>query len=126
MADHDESSLIVAKTSLDDIYNIFTVPSGKTLFLLLESVKPDLILLDIEMSDMDGYEIINTLKRSEKTANIPVILLFTKIDPGRGMNGMGMGAAGCLAKPLTGKLLVKQVEMHLQKKEIQRKNNKDY
>jgi len=123
MADHDASSLTVAKDALDDIYNVFTVPSGKTLFLLLESITPDLILLDIEMPDMDGYEIIDALKRSGKTAHIPVIFMSAGIDPGCEKKGLGMGAADCLTKPFSGELLAKRVEMYLliesQKKEIQ-------
>lgn len=110
MADHDEGNLVIAKNSLDDIYNVFTVPSGKTLFLLLESIKPDLILLDIEISDMDGYEIIDTLKRSGETAHIPLILLFPGINPGCGNKVPDTGATDYIKKPFTGKFLAKRVE----------------
>jgi len=123
MADHDAQSLVAAKNSLGDVYNLLTVTSGKTLFLLLESVKPDLILLDTEMSDMDGYRIIDALKKSGETAHIPVILMYESIDTGREKKGMGMGATDRLTKPFSGELLAKRIEMHLliesQKKEIQ-------
>jgi len=114
IADHDAANLIIAKNSLDDIYNVFTVPSGKTLFLLLESVNPDLILLDMDMSDMDGCEIIGALKSCGKTAHIPLILLSAGIDPGCGKKVPGMGATDYIIKPFTGKLLAKRIEMHFQ------------
>jgi len=139
IADHEETDLELAQDALDDLYRVFTVPSGKTLFLLLESVEPDLILLDIEMPDMDGREIIDILKSSEKTAHVPVILLSARTDTGSEKKGPGAGAgagagtgagagagtsggaANCLAKPLTRKLLIKQIEKQLrigsQKKE---------
>jgi len=123
MADHESSSLTIARDALDDKYNVLTVPSGKTLFLLLDSVIPNLILLGIAMPDMDGYEIIETLKKSEKTAHIPVILLSSGRTPVHERKGLGMGATDFLTKPFSGELLAKRVEMHLliesQKKEIQ-------
>jgi len=127
IADHDAANLIAAKDSLDDKYNVYTVPSGKTLLLLLESVSPDLILLDTEMADMDGFEIISALKKSGKTANIPIILLSARIDPEHEKKGMSMGATDCLTKPFAGELLTKRIEMHLlidsQRKEIQEYSN---
>jgi len=112
IADHDAANLIIAKNSLDDIYNVITVPSGKTLLLLLKSIKPDLILLDTELSEMDGYEIIDTLKRSGETAHIPLILLSANIDPECGKKALGMGVADYITKPFTGKFLAKRVGMH--------------
>ena len=113
MADHDAAYLIVAKDALDDNYNVITVPTGKTLLLLLESIKPDLILMDIEISDMDGLEIVGALKSSDKTAHIPIILLSECTDPEREKKGLEMGASDCLAKPFSGECLARRIEMHL-------------
>jgi len=124
IADHDAENLTVAKGALGDKYSVFTVPSGKTLLLLLDSVRPDLILLDTDMSDMDGFEVFDILKRNKGTAGIPVIFMSAGIDPGRDGRGMGMGAMDCLTKPFAGELLAKRIGMHLlidaQKKEIQK------
>jgi putative two-component system response regulator len=61
LVDDNITNLTLGKNILMDKYDIFTVPSGARLFVLLEKVKPNLILLDIEMPEMDGYAVIKKL-----------------------------------------------------------------
>ena len=84
MVDDDITNLAVGKKNLAWKYNVFTAPSGEKLFLILEKVTPALILLDIEMPEMDGYEVIKKLKTNTQTERIPVIFLTAKIDPETG------------------------------------------
>ena len=58
IVDDDITNLTVTRNNLAGKYDVLTAPSGEKLFLLLEKVMPDLILLDIEMPEMDGYEVI--------------------------------------------------------------------
>jgi len=58
MVDDNITNLTVAKNNLSGKYDLITAPSGKKLFEILERVQPDLILLDIEMSGMNGSEVI--------------------------------------------------------------------
>jgi len=122
MVDDDVTNLIVAKNAFADKYDIFTVPSGKKLFQLLEKVSPDMILLDIEMPEMSGYEVIKILKNSKKTEDIPVIFLTGRIDPESEIDGLSMGAIDYIAKPFSQQLLLKRIEVHMivesQKKEL--------
>ena len=122
MVDDDITNLTVAKSTLVDEYDFISAPSGKKLFLLLEKLTPDLILLDIEMPEMDGYEVIKQLKSSEKTAHIPVIFLTAKIDPENEVKGLNMGAVDYITKPFSRELLIKRIQLHLlfeaQKKEL--------
>ena len=90
MVDDDRTCLTVAKNNLVDRYDIFTIPSGSKLFQILEKVKPDLILLDIEMPDMSGYDVIKDLKKNDNTADIPVIFLTAKIDPESEVKGLSL------------------------------------
>jgi response regulator RpfG family c-di-GMP phosphodiesterase len=113
MADDDMKNLSRANDSLRDAYNLFTVPSGKTLFLLLECVRPDIILLDTEMPDMSGFKAFEMLKNSTKTARIPVIFLSDGIDPESEKKGLDMGATAYITKPLSCELLSKRVGLHL-------------
>jgi response regulator RpfG family c-di-GMP phosphodiesterase len=113
VADEDTMNLTIAKESLSDTYNIFTVPSGRTLFLLLECVKPHKILLDTKMSDMDGFTVFNMLKSSKKTAHIPVMILSEGIDPESEKKELDMGAIGYIRKPFSRETLSKQVKLHL-------------
>ena len=127
MVDDDITNLNVARNALISKYDIFTVPSGKKLFQLLEKLIPDLILLDIEMPEMDGYEVIARLKNSKIFADIPVMFLTAKIDPESEIAGLSMGAIDYITKPFSSPLLLKRIEVHLlvefQKKELIHYNN---
>jgi len=116
------TNLTVGMNSLDTVYDVFTAPSGPKLFAILDKVTPDLILLDIEMPEMDGYEVIQILKASSKTSNIPVIFLTSKIDPANEVKGLDLGAVDYITKPFSRELLLKRVDLHLllerQKKEL--------
>jgi len=113
VVDDDITNLTVAKNALADKYDIFTVPSGKKLFQILEKMKPDLILLDVEMPEMGGYEVIGLLKNEETTASIPVIFLTSIIDPEHEVKGLNLGAVDYITKPFSRELLLKRIELHL-------------
>ena len=114
MVDDDITNLAVARNDLTGKYNFFTAPSGVKLFQLLKKVTPDLILLDIDMPDIDGYDIIKLLKSAEKTAHIPVIFLTAKIDPASEVKGLDLGAVDYIFKPFSRELLIKRIDIHLQ------------
>ena len=122
IVDDDATNLTVARNNLMDKYDIFTAPSGLKLFQLLKKVTPDLILLDIEMPDMDGYEAIKLLKSVKNTANIPVIFLTSKINPECEVKGLDLGAVDYITKPFSKELLIKRIDSYLllekQKKEL--------
>jgi putative two-component system response regulator len=122
IVDDDKTNLIVAANNLDDKYSVFTASSGELLFQMLEKVSPDLILLDIEMPEMDGFAVIGELKKSKNTALIPVIFLTAKINPESEVKGLSLGAVDYITKPFSRELLTKRIELHLllekQKKEM--------
>ena len=122
IVDDIATNLTIGMNSLDSVYDVFTVPSGKKLFAVLEKVTPDLILLDIRMPEMDGYEVIQILKASDKTFNIPVIFLTSKIDPISEVKGLDLGAVDYITKPFSRELLLKRVNLHIlierQKREL--------
>jgi len=122
MVDDDITNLNVARNNLAGAYSIVTVPSGEKLFSLLEKISPSLILLDIEMPVMNGYEVMKKLKSDEKTAHIPVIFLTAKIDPASEVEGLNLGAVDYITKPFSRELLIKRIDLHLlfekQKKEL--------
>jgi len=113
MVDDNITNLMIARNLLADKYDVFTIASGKKLFQFLEKVRPDLILLDIEMPEMDGYEVIEILKNSESNADIPVIFLTATVDPESEVKGMSMGAIDYITKPFSQQLLLKRIEVHL-------------
>ena len=124
MVDDDRTNLTVARNTLIDRYDIITVTSGEKLFGMLEKIVPDIILLDIEMPEMNGYEVITILKNREATSHIPVIFLTALIDPESEIKGLSLGAIDYIYKPFSQGLLLKRIEMHLlleaQKQELKR------
>jgi putative two-component system response regulator len=92
---------------------VYPILSAKIMFDLLEDVVPDMILLDIEMPEMDGYDAIKRLKANPKTWDIPVIFLTSKTDMGSELEGLSLGAIDYVAKPFSAPLLLKRIENHL-------------
>jgi putative two-component system response regulator len=126
MVDDDITNLTVARNNLSGNYQVVTAPSGEKLFMLLDRIIPDIILLDIQMPDMDGFMIMEKLKSNEKTANIPVIFLTAKIDPETEAKGLNMGAVDYITKPFSRELLIKRIDLHLmfeKQKAVLLKNN---
>jgi putative two-component system response regulator len=126
LVDDDETSLALGKEILEDRYTIYPIPSGEKFFEIIKKVFPDLILLDVEMPEMDGYEVIKRLKRFADTREIPVIFLTARNDPGNELEGLSLGAADYITKPFSPPILVQRIENHLlitaQKKELKHYN----
>jgi len=122
MVDDDITNLNIARNNLSGIYSIVTVPSGEKLFSLLDKITPSLILLDIEMPEMNGYEVMKKLKEKATTAHIPVIFLTAKIDPTSEIEGLNLGAVDYITKPFSRELLIKRIDLHIliekQKREL--------
>ena len=114
------TNLLAGKNALVDLYDVYTAPSGKAFFGLLEHARPDLVLLDIEMPEMDGYEVLQILKANAGTADIPVIFLTAKDEVVNELEGLSLGAVDYITKPFSPPLLRKRVEMHLLMREQQR------
>lgn len=113
MVDDNLTNLTVGKNALLGKYKVFTIPSGSKLFEMLEKASPDMILLDIEMPDMNGFDIIKILKANEATAHIPVIFLTARSDSNSELEGLSLGAIDYISKPFSPPLLLKRIEVHL-------------
>ncbi|GHV81202.1 two-component system response regulator [Spirochaetia bacterium] len=113
LVDDDVTSLALGKSILAPKYDIITIPSGEKLFVFLEKAQPDLILLDVEMPGMNGYEVLKKLKASPKYAGIPVIFLTSRADPASELEGLKLGAIDYISKPFSPPLLLKRIELHL-------------
>ncbi|MFP3043560.1 response regulator [Treponema primitia] len=124
LVDDDMIHLTAGKDILKDTYNVFPVSSGERLFEILKKVRPDLILLDIEMPVMNGYAVIKQLRDNVKTADIPVIFLSAHIDPSHELEGLELGAVDYVFKPFSPLLLMRRIETHIllssQKEELKR------
>jgi putative two-component system response regulator len=113
IVDDNISNLKIAKNALSEFYDVFTVPSAAKMFHLLERNKPDLILLDIDMPNMNGYEAIKILKTNPGTHDIPVIFLTGMSSPENELKGLSLGAIDYISKPFMPQLLLKRVDLHI-------------
>ena len=98
---------------LKEYYTVYAVKSVSKMFEVIERVKPDLILLDIEMPDVDGYEALERLKADERFAAIPVIYLSGNKEEESVRKGLELGAVDYLSKPFSNLMLIEHIERHL-------------
>jgi putative two-component system response regulator len=126
VVDDDMTCLTMGKDILQKLYTVFAIPSGERFFEILEKVQPDLVLLDVAMPGMDGFEVMKRLKEDVKTVEIPVIFLTARNDPGYELKGFSLGAVDYVSKPFSPALLIKRIENHLllesQKQALKRYN----
>ncbi|MCL2026173.1 MAG: response regulator [Leptospirales bacterium] len=113
LVDDTEFILVRTKQVLKDYYTVFTLDSAPSMFDLLEKVKPDMIILDINMPGVDGYETIKMLKKDERYEEIPVIFLSGKDDEDSIIKGLSLGAVDHVPKPYSPKDLLDRISFHL-------------
>jgi len=112
--DDSDTNLSTVKKVLENSYRVFTMPSAAKMFALLEKISPDLILLDIEMPGMDGFEALLYLKTSPLYANIPVIFLTGYTDNSIEARGFEMGVVDFITKPFSTPVLLNRIKTHLE------------
>jgi len=114
IVDDNDTNLSTAKSALKDYYRVMSMPSAAKLFTLIEKVTPDIILLDIEMPEVDGFEALALLKANEKFANIPVIFLTSINDAEVEARGFDAGVIDFITKPFSKPVLVNRIKSHLE------------
>src|SRR5262249_34451507 len=94
-------------------YNILAAPSGEVAVQIAKRMRPDLILLDIMMPGMDGYQTCELLKQHEATREIPVIFLTAKDETQDVVNGFRAGGVDYITKPFQADEVLIRVATHL-------------
>jgi phosphoserine phosphatase RsbU/P len=97
---------------------IFATNGKKTIEIASSSNPPDLILLDVMMPEMDGYEVCQRLKSMESTRDIPVIFLTAKTQVEDEKKGLELGAVDYIMKPISPPIIIARVETHLRLRQI--------
>ena len=118
VVDDNDINLQVAEDALKDHYRLMTLPSAKKMFARLEKIKPDLILLDIEMPEMDGFEALKLLKENKDYADIPVIFLTGMTDSATEVRGFELGVIDFIKKPFSAPVLMNHIKTHLDVDEL--------
>ena len=115
----DDSSINLAKAdeALSEHYDVITILSASIMFELLEDVTPDIILLDIMMPEIDGFEALERLKSDTRYKGIPVIFLTSKNDAATEARGFGMGVSDFIEKPFSRAVLLNRIKTVLESKD---------
>jgi len=99
VVDDNDTNLTVAAAALEADYRVLTVPSAEKMFTILGRRTPDLILLDVEMPDMDGFEACEKLREDPQWAAIPVIFVSGHVDDAVLTRARELGAQDVVKKP---------------------------
>jgi CheY-like chemotaxis protein len=101
---------VVELTFAETEHKVITVGSGRDLFKRLPEVKPDVVLCDVVMPDMNGYEVCQTLKSDPATLHIPVVLLTGTFEPFDRDRALAAGCDAIVTKPFEARELISTVE----------------
>jgi putative two-component system response regulator len=118
IVDDNLTNLGAAKDALDGFYRTFGMQSAEKMFAMLKKIRPDLILLDIEMPETDGFEAIKMLKAEPIYADIPIIFLTSISDPKVEAKGFDLGAVDFILKPFAVPTLIRRIKLHISTDEI--------
>ena len=91
-------------------YDVITAESGERGIELVRAENPDVVLMDIVMPGLNGFQATRQLSRDPDTSSVPVIIVTTKDQVTDRLWGQRQGAKGYLTKPVDGKLLIKTIE----------------
>ena len=120
VVDDTPDNLMLISTLLKRFYKVKVANSGeKALSIAQSEFKPDLILLDIMMPEIDCYEVCRRLKANDTTKDIPVIFLTAKSDANNETKGFELGAVDYITKPISLQVVLARVKTHLDMERMQ-------
>ena len=111
--DDDPVVVDIMETVFDGDLRILTARNGRAGIAMACAENPDLILLDVRMPDMDGYETCRQLKSMAETADIPVIFLTARVETEDEFKGLELGAIDYIAKPIVPQIVRARIQNHL-------------
>ena len=124
IVDDDDINLKVASKILKPFNKVISVPSGKMALDYLTKDTPDLVLLDVHMPEMDGFEVFEQIKTNYSEKDIPVIFLTADHDRDTEVKGFEAGAYDFIAKPFIAEIMIKRVNRIIEftslKKDLQK------
>lgn len=120
VVDDDKTNLIIAERLLSEEYKVISVISGQQALKFLEKKKPDIILLDINMPDMNGFEVMRILQENEQWKKIPVIFLTADREADTEVQCLKMGAVDFVGKPFEPEIMKNRIKRTLEIEEYRK------
>jgi two-component system, sensor histidine kinase and response regulator len=126
--DNPQNIKVLGSILSENNYGIIVASNGLQTLRTLEKVLPDLILLDVNMPEMDGFETCERIKSNPLTQEIPILFLTARVDTDDIVRGFKMGAVDYITKPFNSVELLARIQTHIdfkdQKKLLSQKNDK--
>ena len=113
LVDDNPANLRIGKNVLSNQFTVATAPSAEKMFFLLKDIHPAIILLDIDMPVMDGYQTIEILMSKPETKDIPVIFLTGMTSLQNKEKGYALGAVDYITKPFEPEMLIDCINKHI-------------
>lgn len=114
VVDDEPVNLALAENALNGNYKLTKLISGDQLFKFLTRKKPDMILLDVQMPDMDGYEVLRRLSEDPLQKDIPVIFLTSQSDAASEKRGFRLGAKDFIRKPFDNEIMLARIKSQME------------
>ena len=120
MVDDNTTNLKMAASVLAPFYELSMAKSGKQALTFLKKNKPDLILLDLLMPEMDGYETMERIKLDPETSDIPIIFLTADKETESEKRGLSEGAVDYITKPFNKDAMLGRIEQVLRMEDMRK------
>ncbi len=114
VVDDSVTNLKFAEHALKPVYKVTSLISGEQALKFLKKNRPDLILLDIKMPGMDGFETIKAIKEDNSICDIPVIFLTALSESDSEVTGLALGAADFISKPFVPEVMLRRVALQIE------------
>jgi len=118
VVDDNATNITMAEDALVKQYRVIALSSAAKMFTALDKFKPDLILLDVEMPEMTGFEAMKVLKANDAYNSVPVIFLTGMTDTVSEALGIELGAVDFILKPFSVPVLLNRIKNHLELDEL--------
>ncbi|WP_290745293.1 HD-GYP domain-containing protein [Fibrobacter sp. UBA4309] len=116
VVDDTKTNIEVLEGILSSYYDVIVAMNGQKAVSLAQRVHPDLILLDVMMPEMDGYETLRQIRQNDASKDIPVFFLTAKSDSQSEKQGLDLGAVDYIAKPFMPELILLRIKNQLEYK----------
>lgn len=122
--DNPKNLLVLEEILTENGYKVHSASDGSLALKSMQALLPDLILLDIKMPNMDGYEVCRQLKADERTRKVPVIFISALDDLSNKVNAFQVGGVDYIPKPFQIQEVLARVKTHLALRDMQKKLEK--
>lgn len=114
VVDDEPVNLEIAENALNGVYKLTKLISGEQLLKFLTRVKPDMILLDVQMPGMNGYEVLQKIMMDPESQNIPVIFLTSQDSTDSERLGLHLGAKDFIRKPFDNEVMLSRIRSQME------------